>query len=377
MSKQPRYIPTPDQPQNLLSFNEDREILVQKALRNSIGDNPPQAQYSHHQCRGLFSGPTALAYLLLNIGARYPKLKIHGHSLRHWAISYMRARRTGGDSASCGLACESIAFSAVQTMLDGSKASKFRDLLMRAVDEYQHPHELLFGYSGLLYMIRAVEFWKPETTSLLAVVKARIVENILGAGPGWTWHGKRYIGAVHGDIGILTQLVLTDTKLGHNPMVRSVLRRLLNLQRDDGNWPSKDQDDARHELVQFCHGAPGFISSLLHVRPYFTGMEDDIDNAINAGRKAVWREGLLRKEPCLCHGILGNLLVLPPGSQRDHFLAWSLPNKIEEEKRADETVFRSEDRGRMSTWFNYWPSAAWTWTTSAAEVPSIILYDDI
>lgn len=143
---------------------------------------------------------------------------------------------------------------------------------------------------------------------MLTTVKDQIVKKILGAGPGWTWRGGRYTGAVHGDIGILTQLLLTAPKLAINPVVRTSLKRLLSLQHEAGNWPIKDDENEIPVQVQFCHGAPGFIPSLLSIRQLFPDMGEEIDSAIGLGRKAIWREGLLRKEPCLCHGILGNSL---------------------------------------------------------------------
>ncbi|KZL75380.1 abscisic acid ABA receptor [Colletotrichum tofieldiae] len=375
---QRRFIHNPSIPQDYLSFAEKPKDRVQEALVHIIGETPPRELYTHDECRGLFRGPTAVAYLLLKIHAVYPEIKIRGQSLRHWATSYIGAKRTGGNSAACGLACESAGYLAVVAMLDETKAPKFRDELERLVQEDDHPYELLFGFAGLLYMIRAVEFWKPETASLLAIVKARIVEKILGAGPGWTWRGKRYIGAVHGDIGILTQLLLTDPRLATNSMVRNSLQRLLSLQDQNGNWPTKDDDDhASHELVQFCHGAPGFVSSLLHIGRLLPDMRDGIENAIALGTRCIWREGLLRKEPCLCHGILGNSLALPFGPLRDHFLAWSLPSKIADERRQDGSIFSQEDSGRMSIWFDYWPSAAWTWSVCMADSPGLVMYSDV
>ncbi|KAK2049443.1 abscisic acid ABA receptor [Colletotrichum somersetense] len=374
---QPRFIHSPSLPKDYLSFAEHPETLVQEALARILVETPPREIYTSDECRGLFRGPTALAYLLLRIHIVYPAMRIHGQSLQHWAASYVAPRRIGGNSAPCGLACESAGYYAVKAIMDETETSNFSKELERLIEEDDHPYELLFGFAGLLYMIRAIEFWRPETASLLATVKVRIIERILGAGPGWTWRGKRYIGAVHGDIGILTQLLLTDPTLANNSMVRNALQRLLSLQHQSGNWPTEDTDDGYHELVQFCHGAPGFVSSLLHIGELFPDMRCQIENAIALGRRCIWQQGLLRKEPCLCHGILGNALGLS-GTERSHFLAWSLPSKVAEERQKDESIFSPEDGRRMSIWFNYWPSAAWTWTVCAADnTPGVILYGDV
>ncbi|GKT51170.1 lanC-like protein GCR2 [Colletotrichum spaethianum] len=308
----PRFINNPDLPQDYLSFREKSEVRVQEALIHIIGETHPREHYTQDECRGFFRGPTALAYLLLRIHAIYPEIKIRGESPQYWASSYLSAKRTGGNSASCGLACESAAYYAVEAMLDETKAPRFRDELGKIVEEEEHPYEILFGLTGLLYMIRAVEFFKPETASLLITLKARIVDKTLAAGPAWTFRGKRYIGAVHGDVGILTQLLLTDPSLATNSIVRKSLQRQLQLQHESGNWPTRDPtpefDRVYLELVQFCHGAPGFVLSLLHLEQMLPDMKEQIGNAIMLGRKCIWQEGLLKKEPCLCHGILGNSL---------------------------------------------------------------------
>ncbi|KAF6809562.1 abscisic acid aba receptor [Colletotrichum sojae] len=355
----PRFLANTDDPREYLAFTEDPEALAQEALEHTIADNPPRSEYSSEQCRGLFRGPTALACLFLKLSVRHTALQAQGVSLRDWAGRYMAAKRKGRDSVPCGLAWESVSYWAVQTMMDESNATRFRTELERLAGEDGHPHELLFAYAGLLYMIHSVEKWRPETSSQLSMVKARIVEKLLGAGPHWTWRDKRYIGAVHGDIGILTQLLLTDEKLASKSMIRNSLDRLLTLQRDDGNWNTKDDDDPRYDgLVQVCHGAPGILLSLIHIRRLFPDMDDRIEEAINMARQAIWKLGLLRKEPCICHGILGNALAFPPGRERDHFLAWSVPSKIAQERQRDATLFPSEDASKMPPWFCYWPGAA-------------------
>jgi lantibiotic modifying enzyme len=130
----------------------------------------------------------------------------------------------------------------------------------------------------------------------------------------WTWHGKRYLGAAHGEIGIITQLVLSKPSLaGH---FANRMKKLLDLQKG-GNWPSSELDGetGRKDLVQWCHGAPGFIYSLEALRPHFPAMRPShpdmrvrIDAVLADAKELVWEKGLLTKEPSLCHGILGNAL---------------------------------------------------------------------
>ena len=66
------------------------------------------------------------------------------------------------------------------------------------------------------------------------------------------------------------------------------------------NWPPVDRPWSEQEptiRVQWCHGAPGLITTLADLMPP--------DLAI-AGGELTWRAGPLRKGPGLCHGTAGN-----------------------------------------------------------------------
>ena len=89
---------------------------------------------------------------------------------------------------------------------------------------------------------------------------------------------------------------------------------------DDSQWNMGSSVGGRvrgaeHELVHWCHGAPGWI-------PLFTRPEIQ-DELFSVGEKTlrgieiaekfgecVWTKGLLKKGLGLCHGIGGNGLVL-------------------------------------------------------------------
>ena len=90
-----------------------------------------------------------------------------------------------------------------------------------------------------------------------------------------------------------------------------MLEHLLDEQLPGGNWPASEiisSGQTSKELVQFCHGAPGFVASLLPLRQYFPKLESRIDEAVAKARNCIWREGLLTKEPNICYGIFGNAL---------------------------------------------------------------------
>lgn len=109
-------------------------------------------------------------------------------------------------------------------------------------------------------------------------------------------------------VGILTQLVLTTPSLAaSDSRITATLDRLLALQQPSGNWTTRDSSTGM-PLVQWCHGAPGFVPSLLSMRPFFPSRQSQIDAAVEKARDVVWKEGMLRKDPCLCHGLFGNAL---------------------------------------------------------------------
>jgi len=53
-------------------------------------------------------------------------------------------------------------------------------------------------------------------------------------------------------------------------------------------------------LMQFCHGAPGFVVCLADMPG--TGLDD----LLVGGAEAAWHAGPLAKGPNLCHGTAGN-----------------------------------------------------------------------
>lgn len=171
--------------------------------------------------------------------------------------------------------------------------------------------EILYGRAGVLFLLRLVRHWVPKFKAQLDLqmkaVAARIMEANNHGQDSWVWQDQKFLGAVHGDIGIITQLVLCFPELA--PELEPHLLRLLSLQFNDGNWPKfVGQGETASEIAQFCHGAPGFVISLQVLRPYYSHLSATLDRAIAKGVEITWAKGLLRKEPALCHGVLGNAL---------------------------------------------------------------------
>ena len=69
--------------------------------------------------------------------------------------------------------------------------------------------------------------WLPSLTVPINEVITLLIEAMLPQQP-WVWLGKQYIGLVHGEIGIATQIVLSDPSYALN--LESKLLSLLELQ---------------------------------------------------------------------------------------------------------------------------------------------------
>lgn len=83
------------------------------------------------------------------------------------------------------------------------------------------------GRAGALYILRIMREWLPDLATAINPVVTTLIEAILSQ-DRWVWNGNQYIGPVHGDIGIVTQIVLSDAL--YAPKLESKLLSLLKLQ---------------------------------------------------------------------------------------------------------------------------------------------------
>ncbi|KAL7951945.1 hypothetical protein V8C42DRAFT_305725 [Trichoderma barbatum] len=384
-----KYIPN-DLP--LQSLAHEPLQLMKLSLEHILKTTPPLPAYPDPaQHGGFIRGPTSIAFLFFRLSALYPDVQVANHLLLHWAEQYMSADRGKlALTTRVGISCERLAYEALKACIikDVNDVKAFLSNMPTIVgpfpDSEKDPFEseIWQGRAGTLYLMRLIRHHVPESAVLLEDPIAQNSQKILADSinqdeGGWLFHKHKYIGAGHGDIGIVTQLALTTPALA--PKLVPKLRELLNLQVD-GNWPiAKEIDVARHpSLMQWCHGAPGFIFSLRAIRPHFSDLHEEIDAAIKKGQEAIWKLGLLRKEPSLCHGILGNALNLPLGPRREHFLSLATVEAIDEAKSVDPEVFLPADYGYdMSLLFKYHTGAAWTWAVCGWENPPMIVYTDV
>lgn len=293
-------------------------VLLQSSVQGLLTAFPIQESYDKAQQKGVFSGYTSLAFTLIQLSRLHPEVKVGGMTLRQVAAQYIESLDSYPEfkENAGGLHCERTSVHVLRACVSGTEAdlqTALADAAQQAKIHPELPDELLYGRAGILYLLRLLRFWVPHGSTAIDAVVADVVQQLLArkqpGGGGWTFVGKRYFGASHGDVGILTQIVLSKPSAA--PRLEALLSELLDLQQENGNWPSHDaavRDGNDRGLVQFCHGAPGFVISLKAIRHAFPTMAGRIDNAIQRGESIVWEQGLSKKEPSLCHGIFGNAL---------------------------------------------------------------------
>ncbi len=362
-----------DQP--LLRRSPDKQLIV--SLERLVRDFPPK---SLQPGGGLYYGPTSVAFLFFVLAKHYKDLEVCDRTLAAWSNAYLEVvsgrfeEFRGPRPDRCGTIEDMMSLLAL-TAASGKNATVARRLCeyITTVRMPNASNEWLYGRAGYLYLLRLVRSSfasDPKTLEMIDDTADYVIEAILASPRPWTWHGKVYVGAVHGIIGIITQIVLTNPSYG--PRVEHHLDSLLQNQHESGNWPST-LPDGSDRLVQFCHGAPGVVSSLLSIEHYFPNLKDRIDDAIAAGRAVIKEKGMLTKEPCLCHGTLGNALALE-STDFDHLLAYTTPGVI---RLLEEQGVMEPSNNPESLWCGE-AGRAWTWAVADKGLPKrFIGYNDI
>ncbi|KUJ17010.1 uncharacterized protein LY89DRAFT_69371 [Mollisia scopiformis] len=358
MSDKPRYFPN-DSP-TLAKVSDPRSELIH-SLTTIILGAPPQNPWNG-QYKGLFTGPTSIAYVFLWLSKTHPDLVIEGKSGKEWCLEYLDC---GSDQIALipegikmGFKNEYVASRAVRAAI--TKDMSVVDEVLAGVRKMHEvigegENELFDGRAGTLVLLRTVRFWVPESKERVNEVMRMLCEHIIPRRP-WTWHkGSEFLGAAHGLAGIVLQIVLCD--LGFEEKLESSVEELLDQQEEDGNWYIMMGSSDKGGYVQWCHGSPGVLVSLLPIRDRFPRLKEKLDMAIEKGRKNVWEKGLLVKEPCLCHGISGNMLVFEK-DEREHFMSYATWERVQQGIK-DGSVIEANDH-RYGLLFGE-PGRAWAW----------------
>ncbi len=118
-----------------------------------------------------------------------------------------------------------------------------------------------------------------------------------------------YLDAVHGFVATASPIIrgrhlLTAPEWTEwEQCIENTIARTATLQGDHANWRvflNTPEGKEPRMLMQFCHGAPGFVICLADL-PGAT-----LDGLLLAGGEATWAAGPLTKGSNLCHGTGGN-----------------------------------------------------------------------
>ena len=348
-------------------------------LQTLVTKYPPRINtFPSDEVNGLFSGPTSIAYILLKLSQDgdngYNQLDIEGHKLHYWADLYLQCAR---DSMPENHLCDGKLNRRVRLELEkfaryGIWSEKSSQLAIIAAfhkdrtavedllallpkvleggggDEETPFNEHIFGRTGYLYLLRLVRTYWPEAP-IPAETFTKIIQRVLDDGKSrWKFVDHYYLGAGHGWISIITQILLTDRT--YSQVCKPMLEQILNEQiRDEtssdyGNWDAMLSDqkaDQERLQIQWGHGAPGVVISLQSLLPIYQNYDPAfakrMEEAIDRAQEVIWLKGLLRKESCLCHGAAGNMLALQDRQKKEHFLAWSVEDVVQRGLQSQET----------------------------------------
>ncbi|XP_075969555.1 lanC-like protein 2 [Anticarsia gemmatalis] len=181
------------------------------------------------------------------------------------------------------------------------------------------PDELLYGKAGYLYALLFVNKHIHGKELIPAIHIEKVISSIVRSGKQfslemksespllWQWHDKIYLGAAHGMAGILYMLLQARIFINIVEMrsyIRPAIDWLLNQRFPSGNFPSSLSGSSSDRLVQWCHGAPGFVQLCVLAAQVFG--EESYMKIAHQACDIIWQRGLLTKGYSICHGVSGN-----------------------------------------------------------------------
>jgi hypothetical protein len=199
------------------------------------------------------------------------------------------------------------------------KAARLEELIAGNLD---HPaRELMWGAPGTMLAALFLHQWTREAHwAELYLLTARKLWSQLLWSPEYQcsyWSQDLYgyrltcLDAVHGFVATALpiikgrQLLEPDEWDAWEQCIDNTIRRTAQREGDQANWPAYLYPPAgskgpQKRLMQFCHGAPGFVICLADLPT------NGLDDLLLAGGEATWEAGPLEKGSNLCHGTGGN-----------------------------------------------------------------------
>lgn len=224
----------------------------------------------------------------------------------------------------------------IQMMAFGKAQTEERERALAALiaGNLDHPaRELMWGSPGtLLAALFLYERTGTQQWADLFRLTAKTLWSQLKWSPQhqcayWTqdMYGRRstYLGAVHGFVATALPLIrgrhLLDIKewSAWEGCIVNTVQQTADRFGSGANWrPELDSTSAAKKLLQFCHGAPGFVICL-------SGLPGAaLNDLLLAAGETIWSAGPLNKGSNLCHGTGGNGYAFLKLYQRTHDSVW-------------------------------------------------------
>lgn len=391
-----------------LSYTDELAVSLDTLVRRY----PPSAL---GPSGGLYAGLLSVTHLFWKLDKIFKKgIFVQGRSLREWYKAYwnqakryevaligeagiegikVRPWRGGvGEDTIVYAAMTIIASVETKDPLIEKQVKAFcaaaRQVVGKASADQERKHgkpasnEWLYGRAGTLYLLRVIrhavfinETAEPSLKDTIDDTIRALINEIVYAPRPWIWHGKAYIGGVHGSAGIITQALrsMETIKDERNEDLLNAIRpdveQLIDLQLPSGNWPSSipSTDSANSHtadrLVQFCHGSPGIIPCLAAITRFYPSLSPRIAASIHRAQQDIADRGWLKKEPCLCHGASGNALSVSDKRSRDAFLVGTTERELQ--KLQSKAMVGESDSGEGL--YTGIAGRAWVWAKLAME----------
>ncbi|MCB9668351.1 MAG: LanC-like protein [Alphaproteobacteria bacterium] len=194
---------------------------------------------------------------------------------------------------------------------DGVADALARDIALNA----HHPsREVFVGAPGTMLASRFVARFAPDPARWRALWEADAARLLEQRGPDGLWEQDLYgrkrtmLGAGHGFAGNVASLLAGREWLAPDVLADVVASATDVLERhavhEEGRvywWPEIDVPDGKLPLVQWCHGAPGMVTSFRRAP-----REARLDGLLVGAGEAIWAAGPVTKGGGLCHGTAGN-----------------------------------------------------------------------
>lgn len=322
--------PYPDYDEKIHSSDGKPDLELCSKIEEWISQRVGIMRDNLHDDRdySIYTGTTGIALLFFRLAETAFKDLEKGKDLLNVAEQVLKSsnRRLGEKRITflCGDAGP-LSLGAVLASRKGDlvKSERYIKALIAMVDrccnDKSIPDEVLYGKAGYLYALLFVQKYIGEGTVNERTI-LKVCDAILKSGAKlaredhsriplkYTWHGKEYIGAAHGYIGILymllqPQLQKHDLIQQASATIKESIDQLMSIRYPSGNFPSSvgSQSD---KLIHWCHGAPGAVHLLSRAFQVYGD-----EKYLTAAKKCcdvIWKRGFLQKGYGLCHGIAGN-----------------------------------------------------------------------